>query len=90
MVPSNPLSIPISQFESDLAVNVSGVYAAAQAAVAGFEDLPKDTLKSFIYTGNGLNSATPMPILPTLGVGKSAAAHLIWLSSIAYKDSGYR
>jgi len=89
-VPTNPLSVPLSAFEHDLAVNVTSVYAAAQEAVFGFDSLPKETLKSFIYTGNGLNVVTPMPVLLTLGVGKSAAAHLIQASSIAYKDAGYR
>lgn len=42
---SNPLSIPISTFENDLAVNTISVYAAAQEAVAGFESLPKETPK---------------------------------------------
>jgi hypothetical protein len=62
MLPNNILSTPLSKFESDLAVNVSSVYAAAQEAVTGFDELPKETLKHFIYTGNRLN-IEPMPML---------------------------
>ena len=87
--PDHALSLPISTFEQDLAVNVTSVYAAAQAAVAGFDELPSGSLKTFIFTGNGLNTK-PIPVLLTLGVGKTAAAHLIWAASLSYKPKGYK
>lgn len=89
LTPQNILSSPLSKFETDLAINVSGVYAAAQEAVAGFDGLPKETVKQFIYTGNRTN-IEPIPVLLSLSVGKGASSHLIWASSLAYKSAGYQ
>lgn len=74
--PDSPVSTPLKDLSSSLAVNFTSVYAAAQVAVAGFKSLPADVIKSFIYTGNRLN-IEPMPTLFDLGVGKVASAHLI-------------
>jgi hypothetical protein len=57
--------------------------------VAGFDTLPKETLKTFIFTGNRLN-IEPMPVLFNMGVGKTATAHLVQAASMAYKNDGYR
>jgi len=89
VVVENPLSNPLSKFEADLAVNVSSVYAAAQEAVAGFHGLAKESSKHFIFTGNRGN-IEPIPSLLTLSVGKGAASHLVWTSSLAYKDTAYQ
>lgn len=82
-------SAPLPQFESDLALNVTSVFVAAQEAIAGFEELPKETPKSFIYTGNRLN-IEPMPVLLSLGVGKSAGAHLMQAASMTYGAKGFK
>src|SRR4051794_26908201 len=87
IIPSNSLSGSLSIFEKDLSINVTSVYATAQEAVAGFDSLPADTLKTFIFTGNRLN-IEPIPVLLNMGVGKNATAHLIHASSVAYKDAG--
>lgn len=84
-----PFSVPLSQFETDLAVNTSSVYATIQEALAGFENLPTGTPKTFIFTGNRLN-IEPMPALVSMGAGKTAAAHLVQAASMAFKDKGYR
>lgn len=54
--PANPVSAPVESFQKDLATNTVSVYAAAQAAVEGFDKLPHDTRKTFIYTGNCANT----------------------------------
>jgi len=51
-VPSDPLSAPLQNFQKDLTINTVSAYAAAQAAVTGFSELPRDVKKTFIYTGN--------------------------------------
>ena len=86
--PTNPLSTPLSTFSTDLAANFTSVYASAHEAVSGFSSLPASLPKTFIYTGNKLNLIV-IPALLSLGVGKSAAAHLIEASSVAYKENGY-
>ena len=50
--PSNPLSAPVEDFQKDLATNTASAYAAAQAAIKGFEKLPDNVLKTLIFTGN--------------------------------------
>lgn len=64
-------------------------FVAAQQAVAGFAQLPASASRTFIYTGNILN----VQILPRFldaGMGKSAASHMVWAASDAYKDRGYK
>ena len=88
---ASPLSIPAEAFESNLTINSVSPYVAAQQAVARWESLPKDTKKTFIYTGNGLNAMVlPVPVMLTLGVGKSAAAYWIGVADSAYRERGYR
>jgi NAD(P)-dependent dehydrogenase (short-subunit alcohol dehydrogenase family) len=91
--PGNPFSISTEQFESDLAVNSSSLFAAAKAAVEGWNEVPGDgSSKNFFYTGNALNAgAQPRFVsLLTLGVGKSASAFLIQNASLAFKEQGYK
>lgn len=62
-------------------------------SLAGFNKLPVspggDSKKTFLYTGNILNTG-PMPALLTLGVGKVASAQVIKLAAGAYgKEKGY-
>jgi hypothetical protein len=83
------LSVPIDVFASDLAINTISPYAAAQEAVKGFAELPSTASKTFIQIGNVLNR-TVMPSLITLGVGKSAAAHMIACCAESYQAKGYQ
>lgn len=76
---------------SDLNVNTISPYVAAQQAVRGWETLPEETKKTFIYTGNILNvSIVPMPMMLTLGIGKSASAYWIGLADTMYSAQGIR
>jgi NAD(P)-dependent dehydrogenase (short-subunit alcohol dehydrogenase family) len=70
------LSVPAESVEADLKVNVISAYVAAQEAVKGWEMLPAEAKKTFIYTGNITNvSIVPMPMMITVGIGKSASAY---------------
>jgi hypothetical protein len=75
--------------KEDLAVNFDSAYVAAQQAAKNFEKVPQGLPKVFIYTGNILNQHH-LPGLFSLGVGKSAAAHLIESAAAAYREKGYR
>lgn len=70
-------------------INTSSAFVAAQQAALAFEQLPASASKTFIYTGNILNTLTIAPLL-TLGVGKSATAHIIQSAASAYADRGYK
>ncbi|KAK9772816.1 putative Fungal-specific transcription factor domain-containing protein [Seiridium cardinale] len=87
--PKNPFSISLSDFQRDFAVNTTSVFAAAQQAVLGFQELPESAARTFIYTGNCLNVSPILP-LTDAGVGKSATAHLIHSASEAFKDRGFK
>jgi hypothetical protein len=66
------------------------LYAAIKESLASFDALPEESVsKAFLYTGNSLN-VSPQAALMTLGVGKTASAHIIELASGAYSKKGYR
>jgi NAD(P)-dependent dehydrogenase (short-subunit alcohol dehydrogenase family) len=88
---TSALSVPLDSFASDLNINTVSPYAAAQQAVAGWETLPADAKKSFIYTGNILNvRPVPVPMMINLGTGKSATSFWLQLADATYSDKGYR
>ncbi|KAK4937992.1 hypothetical protein LTR10_021481 [Elasticomyces elasticus] len=90
-VEDSALSIPAESVASDLNVNTVSPYVAAQQAVSGWETLPKETKKTFIYTGNFLNVVIPpVPVFLNLGIGKSASAFWIGLVDATYSSRGYR
>jgi hypothetical protein len=85
----DPLSLSVADFNRDLAINTTSVLAAAHQAVTGFQALPDTASRTFIYTGNCLNVSPIVPLL-SLGMGKSASAHLIANASQAYRDRGFK
>ena len=85
----NPLSLPLNDFTRDFNINTTSAFVAAQQAVLGFEQLPDSASKTFIYTGNILNTTTMAPLMD-LGVGKSATAHIIQSAAAAYVDQGFK
>ncbi|KAF2718889.1 putative short-chain dehydrogenase [Polychaeton citri CBS 116435] len=87
--PKHPLSLSLTDFTRDLNVNTVSAFAAAQQAAAAFEQLPDTASRTFIYTGNILNTITMAPLLD-LGVGKSATAHVIQSAASAYADRGFK
>jgi len=88
--PKDPFALSVSDFTKDLTVNTISTFAAAQAAVQGFAQLPESASRTFIYTGNIMNANYIIPPIMDLGVGKSASAHLIQTASAAYKEKGYK
>ncbi|KAL7914277.1 NAD(P)-binding protein [Trichoderma velutinum] len=80
---------PLSSVITDAHVNTFSAYAAAQQAVKGFAELPSDASKTFIYTSNKLHIMTLEPLI-SMGMGKSASAHMIHYLSEVYKSSGYK
>jgi NAD(P)-dependent dehydrogenase (short-subunit alcohol dehydrogenase family) len=84
-------SISAESVTSDLNVNTISPYVAAQQAIISWETLPKETKKTFIYTGNILNvSVIPVPMLLNLGMGKSASAFWIGVADATYSAQGIR
>ncbi|KAL9058635.1 MAG: hypothetical protein Q9162_001642 [Coniocarpon cinnabarinum] len=88
--PKHPFSISLKDFTNDLNINTMSVLVAAQQAVQGFEQLPDSASKTFIYTGNLLNTPFTIAPLMSLGVGKSATAHMIQSAATAYQDRGFK
>lgn len=88
---ASALSIPVGGVVADLNVNTVSPYVAAQQAVLGWETLPREAKKTFIFTGNILNTLVfPLPALLSLGVGKAASAYWIGVADATYKAKGYR
>jgi len=85
----DPFSVSVADFYTDLAVNAASAFATAKEAVKGFEYLPKDSSKTFIFTGNILNVRQRVS-LTSLGAGKSATAHVIANAAAAYLDKGFK
>jgi hypothetical protein len=81
--------MPLSEFNLALNINTNSVYAAAQEAVKGFLELPVEASRTFIYTGNILNTKVFPPLLG-LGVGKAATAHIIEYFAMAYPFRGFK
>ncbi|KAF3069993.1 hypothetical protein CFAM422_006740 [Trichoderma lentiforme] len=80
---------PLSSVITDAHVNTFSAYAAAQQAIKDFAELPSDASKTFIYTSNKLHIMTLEPLI-SMGMGKSASAHMIHYLSEVYRSSGYK
>lgn len=87
--PNDPLALGLADFTRDFNINTTSAFVAAQQAAIGFAKLPSSASKTFIYTGNILNTTVMGPLLD-LGVGKSATAHIIQSAAAAYQDRGYK
>lgn len=84
-------SIAAPKFTNDILVNTVSPFVAAQEAVKGWDNLPKEVKKSFIYTGNITNTVVlPVPMFVTLGVGKSASAYWLGVADASLAAKGYR
>ena len=84
-----PLGLPLIDLKNTLDVNLSSAYVAAQQAVSSFELADSNHNKAFIYTGNRLNVAPIIPLL-SLGIGKSALAHMMAFLSSFYQQKGFK
>ncbi|ETN43379.1 uncharacterized protein HMPREF1541_02538 [Cyphellophora europaea CBS 101466] len=83
------LALDLDAYHRDLAINTTSVLVAAQEAVKSFSGLPESEAKTFIFTGNILNTEPILPLF-SAGMGKSATAHLVHASSLAYRKQGYK
>ncbi len=86
---ADPFTVPLEGFIEDNNINVVSAYSAMQQTIQGFKELPKDTLKTFIYTGNAMLHLT-VPLIMDLGLGKRATSFLIENALQVYKDEGFR
>jgi NAD(P)-dependent dehydrogenase (short-subunit alcohol dehydrogenase family) len=85
------LSTSAETLVSDLNVNTISPYVAAQQALSAWETLPKETKKTFIYTGNIQNVIVlSSPAMMSPGMGKSASAYLIGVADAFYSARGFR
>lgn len=90
-VEDNLFSNSPENLTSDFTVNTLSAYVAAQQAVIGWEKLPKEVKKTFIYTGNIMNTTIiPIAAAVNLGIGKSASSYWIGLADTLYQTKGYR
>ena len=88
--PDDPLALALSDFERSFTINATSAFVAAQQAALGFAKLPDTASRTFIYTGNKLNTAFVIPPLMDLGVGKSAMSHVVQASAGAYAGKGFK
>ena len=88
--PDDPLTLALSNFERSLTINATSAFVAAQQAALGFAKLPDSASRTFIYTGNILNTNFVIPPLMDLGVGKSAMSHVVQASAGAYGGKGFK
>lgn len=85
---NNIFSVPIEDVEKDLAIAVTGPWAAANEAVKSWKEGEKGV---FIYTGNIMAKAVfPHPDFTTLGTAKRAASYMIEAADMQYKAKGWR
>jgi NAD(P)-dependent dehydrogenase (short-subunit alcohol dehydrogenase family) len=87
----NLFSLPVDTVQSEFNANTISAYVAAQQAVNGWATLPDGTKKTFIYTGNILNTTVwASPFMMSNGMGKSAAAYWIGVADQFYSSQGAR
>ncbi|KZT25031.1 putative short chain type dehydrogenase [Neolentinus lepideus HHB14362 ss-1] len=91
LTPEDPFSISVTDFNTDMVVNTTSAFAAAQEATRGFDQLPADASKTFIFTGNNLNiPGRRLLVATSSGTGKSATAHFIANAASANLSKGYK
>ncbi|EAU36117.1 predicted protein [Aspergillus terreus NIH2624] len=71
--------------------SAAGIPSVVIYNVKGFEQLPETVRKTFIYTGNWLNTTiSASNVLVTLGIGKAASAYWVGSADQTYSLKGYR
>jgi hypothetical protein len=79
----------VEDFNKEFAVNATSSLISAQEAVKGFKELPSSASKTFIHTGNKLNTVV-IPHVLVFGMGKNAVAHMIQSASVGYAGQGFK
>lgn len=85
----DPFSISLEDFTKNDNINTVSAFSALQQAIQGFKELPKDTPKTFIYTGNCLLHM-PIPALMDNGLGKRAVGFMVENAVLVHGGSGFR
>jgi NAD(P)-dependent dehydrogenase (short-subunit alcohol dehydrogenase family) len=87
---NNPLDVSVERLTETLAVNTISPYTAAKLATRGWATLPDTASKTFMFTGNMMNTQVWLAT-HNLGISKNATAY--WLEVAAnvpeYKEKGY-
>lgn len=86
---NDPFKLDLKTFTRNLAINTTSAFVAAKQAVLAFEELPSSAARTFIYTGNALNTCVMTPLFD-LGVGKAATSHIIESAAVAYAPKGFK
>jgi len=86
---------PSSRYMSlgDVDGNTVSAYVAAHEAAKGFEELPKEMRKVFIYLGDMNGKVLPaLPVLTflTFGIRNTPYVHWIEAANAVYASKGYR
>jgi len=85
------LSIPAENLIRDFNVNTISPYIAAYEAAKAWDAVGGEHKKTFIYTGNILNTVVlPIPMLTDAGMGKAATAYWIGVADANFAGKGYR
>lgn len=84
------LSVTGEEFNTDQNINVSSVFLSVQESIKSFDKITStDKPKAFIFTGN-MQNLVPMPLLTTLGIGKSATFATLSIADKLVGSKGYR
>lgn len=85
----SPLTSSAEDMTKDFNVNTLSPYIAAQQAIKGFDKLPSEVYKTFLFTGNRSNTIV-IPSLLNFGMTKGATWYMIQSLVAAYKDTRYQ
>ncbi|KAK8136114.1 hypothetical protein PG984_004054 [Apiospora sp. TS-2023a] len=86
---TDPLSVPLENFERHFAINTTSAFMAAKHAALAFATLPASASRTFIFTGNCTN-VMPIASLFDQGAGKTASAYMMRVAAEAYEDKGFK
>lgn len=85
----DPFAVPLNDWVAGVNINMISPYAAMSEAIAGFKELPKNTLKTFIYTGN-LCLHIVLPVAMNMALGKRGVGHMIENAIAQYGKEGFK
>lgn len=88
----DPLNgITPDELQHEFAINTLSPMLAAQEAVKGFKQLPDSSSRTFIFTGNLLNTDRLVwPQVLTFAAAKTSTAKWIKFAAAGYKKNGFK
>lgn len=81
--------LSLGDVQEEISVNLFSPLFAAGEAIKGFRQLPGTASRTFIFTGNALNTVINPGAL-TFAMGKTATAQMVSFASVAYRNQGYK